>query len=164
MNAKGGCSSVMGCAENKRKKERKRRAWACGLDRVGLKPGRVRMGFIRVWRPFFLIFPLFFSLFPPLESKTTLSSLLLPSSSPMRRNGQRWWSEAAMRWPVVLDGGAAALKVFFFLYFFFRAYSSTFPSLFISGLKTSKIFIKKPRSKKKGRKLYFLFFDSDSNV
>jgi len=146
----------MGCAENKRKKERKRRAWACGLDRVGLKPGRVRMGFIRVWRPFFLIFPLFFSLFPPLESKNALSSLLLPSSSPMRRNGQRWWSEAAARWPVVLDGGAAALKVFF-LYFFFVL--TLLLSLLYSflGLKLPKSLLKSLDLKRKEENYTFCF-------
>ena len=59
-----GCSSIMGGAESKRKKEGKRRAWAWFAIGFGsVRPmnlGSVREGYKRVVDPFFIHFPLFF--------------------------------------------------------------------------------------------------------
>jgi len=144
----GGVQKIKG-----RKKDRGARLGLV-LDRVGLEPGRVERGYIRVVRP---IFHSFYKIFLSLLSICSVLSPLAAFFSG-EKSGRRWRLRRG-GWPSLT--AAPPHKTFFF---FFRAYSSTFPSLFISGLKTSKIFIKKPRSKKKGRKLYFLFFDSDSNV
>jgi len=128
--------------------------------------GSVRERYLRVARPFFPHFSFSFSLFSSLRAKRSLLSPLYLHLLRLENGGRRWSETAPTRWPTVLDGGAAVgvVETTPFL-IFFSSFYSFFLSLFISGLKTSKIFIKKPRSKKKGRKLYFLFFFySDSNV
>ena len=83
----------------------------------------------------------------------SLFSLLSSSSSSPTRSGRR---RAPTRRSAVVDGGTAP-NAFFFLYFF-RAYSSIPSSLFTSGLKTSKIFTKTPRSKKRRKEIYTFWF------
>jgi len=83
----GGCSSVMGGAENKkgRKKEQGARVGPMDLG-LGRFLGRVEREYIRVLKPFFLILHKRFSLFLP-NSRFSLFSLLPYSSSPTGRVG-----------------------------------------------------------------------------
>jgi len=162
MNAEGGAAALWGGTESKKKKKGRRRAWAClqtGLGRFDpWSLGRVERGYIRIERPIFFHFPLFFL---SLLLSRERSSLLSPKAAPAAS------SSPAEKWVVGGRSDAAVGRHWrrrrrtnpLFFCFFFRAYSSTPSSLFISGLKTSKIFIKRPRSKKERKKIYtFIVF------
>ena len=73
---KGGCSSIMGCAENKRKKKDGARVWAYGfwLGRFGSWVGSEEV--YKGYNPFSFIFLTLFSLFLPHALKPSVLSLL----------------------------------------------------------------------------------------
>ena len=75
MNAKGGCSSIMGVQKIKGRKKDGGARLGLVLDRVGLEPGRVERGYIRVVRP---IFHSFYKIFLSLLSICSVLSLLSP--------------------------------------------------------------------------------------
>jgi len=151
---KGGCSSIMGCAENKRKKKDGARVWAYGfwLGWFGswVGSGEVYKGY----NPFSFIFLTLFSLFLPHALKPYVLSLL----HRFFFSDEKW---------VGGGGGAVADRLrrrrrrpkCLFLKKNFSSFSYTPSPLHVSGLKISKLFIKMPRSKKRKKgNLYFCFF------
>ena len=107
----GGVQKIKG-----RKKDRGARLGLV-LDRVGLEPGRVERGYIRVWRPFFSHFSLVFLSLP--SSWEQKRSLLSPLAF--------FFSDEKERSEVVVGGGGAVAgrprrrrrrPKGFFLYFF----------------------------------------------
>ena len=105
MQKKGGAAILRGVQKIKKKKDRGR-AWACGLWVGPVQPmnlGSVRERYLRVVRPFFPHFSLFFLSLLSFESKR---SLLSPKAAPTRRLA-------------IVDGAAAALDVFFLFFFLF---------------------------------------------
>ena len=119
---KGGCSSIMGCAENKREKEGQGRAFGPWTG-FGLETGRVE----RVYKGGRPIFPHFYKIFLSLPLSRERSSLLSPSS-PMGR-AVVGSGGSGSGWPA----GAAApprrnLKLVFFIKFFVL-FSSTLSPL-----------------------------------
>ena len=149
-----------GVQKIKGKKKNRERVLGLGVIGFGFKPGRVgektgRRKNGSVWErykrgrdTFFVHFSFSFSLFFPYA----LSSLLTFSLLLRRR---RVAAGAAPRWPAVRDGAAAAFKQPFLN--FFCSFSSTPSPLYFFGPKTSKIFTKKPRSRKEKKK--FIRFD-----
>ena len=111
---------------------------------VGLRPGRVRRGYIRVVRPIFLSFLKIFLSLPFSDSRFSLFSLLLSSSSPMGGKGGRRWRHRRCK---------HLLFLFFLLLStsFFLLYA--FPDLKLPHTNDMGLDLNEKRRKK----LYFLF-------
>ena len=127
---RGGVNSIMGGAENKKRKKGERGARGPGdFGWAGSVIARSASGqkrYKRVGRPFFPHFFFSFSLFSSFESKRSLLSpkaAPVASSSPARRTAVEG---SPTRWPASYRGGATAselkpplfFKIFFFSYVF----------------------------------------------
>jgi len=102
MQRKGGAAVLWGLQQIKKKKKDRGRAWACGLWVGPVQPmnlGSVRERYLRVVRPFFPHFSLFFLSLLSFESKHYLLSpkaALAASSSPVKGRVVRGGSDAAV--------------------------------------------------------------------
>ena len=159
MNAEGGAAALWGGTESKKKKKGRRRAWAClqtGLGRFDpWSLGRVERGYIRIERPIFFHFPLFFL---SLLLSRERSSLLSPKAAPAAS------SSPAEKWVVGGRSDAAVgrhwrrrrrTNPLFFCFFF--ALTLLLPLLYsFLGSKHPKSLLKGLDLKKKERKFILL--------
>jgi len=145
---KGGCSSVMGCAESKRKKQERGRANGPGLE-LGL--GRFGSGWERVYKGFETHFLSFLKIFLSLPFSNSRFSLFMCSRT-------RWCSSfcsfqrevsggSGGGWPAGAAAPPRRNPRLYFLNFFFRLISSTPFSDLISYLKITNKYATPPRSK-----------------
>jgi len=138
----------MGGAENKRKKEGRRRVWAYGFwVWAGLTHGSWvgQKRYKRVETHFFLISFFSFSLFSFLRAKRSLLSPPSPLSFPAR---QRAVEGSPTQWPASYRGGATASELkpppFFSKFFFSYVF---YPPDSVSELKIPEKLAYDPRSR-----------------